>query len=255
MNYKNKAKNAFTIAEMAIVICIIAILVSLTVIANGFIERGKAQSLVYEITGYQKMIDAFRMTYNSLPGDFERASTDINSAIKNGNGNGKYDVLADGTGESFLAWQHLNYAGIIPDKYTGMTVMAGSQICSIGLNIPRSKIFPNAGYRITSEIPLEISQNSNMSKYKTIMEYASYATQTSTGRGTTGIVTPDIAYDVDNKMDDGKPLEGFVLGLNDVSNKCNSTTFNVSTGGYSSGATYIDSKNTGCIMVFVATEY
>jgi len=259
---KRKIKKAFTLIEMTVVIIIIATLISIAAITgSAFIDNGKAQSFIYELTGYRQNIKKFYDTYHALPGDFNGASSDINAYLMNGNGNGKYDI--DISNECYSAWQHMSYAGILPEKFVGTSVskefVGGRfiQQSKPGVNVPRSKIFPNAGYRIGSNIPNEISQNSIMGKYNIILEFMQYDSfDEMTGRGKNGAINPIIMQNIDTKIDDGKPIDGFLVGLNDANNLCNLSTSNVNLGFYStSPVTYLDSKEEGCIVSLILNEY
>lgn len=237
-------KKAFMLTEIAVCIAIIGILLSLIVTGAGYIENGKNQAFIYEVTAINQNINKFYNLYNKVPGDFHLASSTISTTLINGNGNTLYENPIPSTTiyESLLAWKHLQAAGMIFDQYTG-TPGAAPNISILGTNIPKSKVFKNGGYRIGSDIPPEVSANLDMLQYRIILEYANYTTQTTTGRGTTSALKPSNMQQIDYKMDDGKPKSGFVYGTN-------ATCYTATT-----PAIYVNSSAESCIFSWVLNQY
>ncbi|HHH45974.1 MAG TPA: prepilin-type N-terminal cleavage/methylation domain-containing protein [Thiotrichales bacterium] len=113
-----KYQRGFTLVEIAIVLVIIGLLLGGVLKGQEMIENAKYKSLRNEINAYSAAFYAFQDRYRALPGDFDQASTRIDSAAPNGNGNG---AIAGGAcnrtnDESCILWQQLRYAGLISGK-------------------------------------------------------------------------------------------------------------------------------------------
>lgn len=253
-----KIKRGFMLAEMAIVIVIIAIITSMMIFASGFLDSGKNQAIIFETTTIRQNISKFYNMYKALPGDIDKANTTINTNAINGNGNGKYDVSGS-YHESLLAWQHLVQSGIIIGSFTDdvqdNSIYSASKV---SVNIPQSKTYKDGGYRIGSYVPGELSGSPNYPQnlYNIFLEFAIYSTQNrENGRGYIGIISPANLQDIDTKMDDGKPLEGYIIGLNDGNVKCNSGTSIPGTESYTANLVYTAETTNSCIMFMILSEY
>lgn len=258
MKVKHK-KSAYSLAELAVVIVIIGILMTLVIQVNGYIENAKNQSFIYELTSIQNSIDEFYNKYGKLPGDFDQASTNINATLLNGNGNQIYEekiVSSNKTHESYMVWSHLQKANLVSGVFTGMSESTTEMKSVVGKNILESKIFKGSGYRIGSDISNEILTHPEKYIYKVILEFADYTVQNSTtGRGLNGALKANSLQNIDIKIDDGNPFEGFLFGLNDSRMKCNSSTSNPTSSFYSTGIEYINDKTEGCIMSLILSKY
>ena len=243
-----RVKSGFMLAELAIVLIIVGVLASMTVFAAQFLESGKNQSLIYEITALRRNVAKFYEIYKALPGDFENAGAAM-GASRSGNGNGFYDVV-NSSHESLFAWHHMAKAAIITGNFT----FAYSSIP--GVNLPKSRVILDGGYRLGSEIPVEISGGGFGSRYKILLELAGYSVQNTTnGRGYIGAVRAVNMQEIDVKIDDGEPLDGFVLGLNDANLRCNTGSGTPTVGVYQASIVYKNDKTNGCIFSMILNEY
>ncbi|MAR55613.1 MAG: hypothetical protein CMM93_00365 [Rickettsiales bacterium] len=227
---------AFSLVELSIVLVILGLLTGGILTGQSLIRAAELRSVTTEFQRYQAAVQSFRDKYFSLPGDMRNATdfwgaahataatclTTVGTGTQtcNGNGNGKIDDPAAATpaqyGEAFTFWQHLANAGLIEGTYSGRNAGSVHQLNSIiGVNVPSGKL-SNAGWGINNRSLAEAYFDSEryITDYGNMMVY---------GGGNTNslpvnyIFTPEEAWNIDSKIDDGKPAYGKVIarGWND----------------------------------------
>jgi hypothetical protein len=114
--------------------------------------------------------------------------------------------------ERFLFWKHLANAGLIEGSYTGRTNSATSFDIVGGTNVPRSKL--SNGYYDTWAVNQTFSGNAiyfdgnyNMNA---LLLYGPSTNAYS-------ILKPEEAWNIDNKVDDGRPAYGKVISYKSTS--------------------------------------
>lgn len=194
---KKEYSKGFSLVEIAAVITIIALLAIGVTMGGNLLRQTELRSIISENANFQEAIDIFEETYKGLPGDLFNAQ-DIwgLSVTSNGNGNGK----VDSNNENFYAWQHLQLAGLISGDYTGAAINGGAEI---GSNVPKSN-FRNGGWSIQGDSDFNLSSGSADGQY---LQIGAFKTS---DLSVNPIMTPDQAYILDQKIDDGVPRAGFV---------------------------------------------
>jgi prepilin-type N-terminal cleavage/methylation domain-containing protein len=191
-------KNAFTLVELSIVLLIIGLIIGGITAGSSLIKQASLKAVIAEVNGFNTAINAFRIQYNFLPGDFNLASQ-FWIGVQNGNGNGTIEIgVPNNTtqDENTLAWQHMTMAGVLPGSYNGVNSPAGQGIQ--GVNIPPSKYKSNAGYFFDNT-------NCFNRNYITLGAY-----NVNNMPFNTLLVTLDL-YNIDKKMDDGAPGTGKII--------------------------------------------
>jgi len=117
-----QAVAGFTLVEVAIVLVIIALILGGVFKGQALIDNARVRSLSTEVSGIQTAWNSFQERYRSIPGDFPKASTQIDSAASPGNGNGRID----GSQERAGVWQQLSLAGFISGQYDGAQSSVGT---------------------------------------------------------------------------------------------------------------------------------
>jgi prepilin-type N-terminal cleavage/methylation domain-containing protein len=206
----NKQKG-FSLTELSISIVIISIIMGGVMSATNVIQTAKLKVIIKEGREYQTAFDRFKEKFKYYPGDFPNGGkywgSDCSGAaggsdLCSGDGNfkikdGASDALT-GTSETFLAWKHMQKAGVIPGSFTGLagagSNCSGSDTCAtVGENVPKSQWGTNVGYYLisgTREVGLFLGgQDSNTWNDK-------------------GSLKPEDAQSIDAKIDDGDPIAG-----------------------------------------------
>lgn len=227
-----KQNQGFSLIELSIVITIIALVVGGIVIGKSVIHNAELQSVIADVDRFRNAVKLFREKYRELPGDIPTATTfwgtdtacpttDPNTTPKlatcNGDGNGYIvdaqaaDYIEDADyWEAIRLWQHLANAEFIEGAYNG-TRSSGVTPNGLdpGINIPKSRIIGNS-YTFFYVAPGS-STNTYTANYRHVIVYGQ-ATGLDVDSPTlnAGISTQD-AYNIDSKIDDGKPGMGPVL--------------------------------------------
>lgn len=268
MDMKNRRHvAAFTLVELSIVLVILGLLVGGVLAGQSLIKAAELRTVTSEFTGYKTALGAFREKYNALPGDMRNAvrfwgadaaaSSDadgidaacaatttaaVGTATCNGDGNGKLSDInsVPANHEFFRFWQHLANAGLIEGNYTGVAGPDSDQDTIIGTNIPRSK-YPSAGWAawyydgVSSPVNYPGTYNNLL---HIGAELSSFPDQ---NYGLPFNVSE--MYNIDMKMDDGKPHQGFVRSHNYAARPDCVTS--------SDDAYQLDNQTLGCSIIFI----
>lgn len=206
MHRDNQA--GFSLVELSIVLVILGLLAGGVLTGQSLIRAAELRSVTTEYGRYTAAMNTFRDKYFALPGDMNNAASFWASAA-NGNGNGQLDVASavSVAGERYGFWQQLALAGLIEGTYTGLATATSVDDAVLGTNVPRSKL-SNAGWS-TAYVPTVAITD--------VVYYAgNYGNLLLFGAQMTGALTqqvvlrPEEAWNVDTKIDDGKPAYGRV---------------------------------------------
>lgn len=226
---------AFTLVELAIVLVIIGLIVGGILVGTDLITSAKINRQMKQVDEIKAAMIAFKLKYNCLPGDCANATSFLTGSsqpdqVMNGNGNG---IISRGCGTPggdtptngcFYSWptmpgnewknvfDHLAAAGMYSfatyDETSNANNRAGIAYppCAIsaeGANIGGISL-PGGGdcgvivsYEFTAHY---IRMGANPSNSFTNPNYTDFYTG----------LSPTLAYTMDTKFDDGKPMAGFI---------------------------------------------
>jgi prepilin-type N-terminal cleavage/methylation domain-containing protein len=217
---KNKG---FTLVELAIVLVIIGLLVGGVLQGQELIKQAQIRNLIGKFAEFDSAMNTFRAKYGELPGDFSKASNfgvdkangagSANVAVtgntnNNGNGNGLLESGASGNyatyrGEMMNFWIHLSNTGLIKGSFAQTSCAANGTGCNyaVGKAYPETSV--GGGVIILSSAGK--------------LEYATGLTTSIASGAMTAIagstLSPEEAFAVDSKLDDGVPDSGSVTIL------------------------------------------
>ena len=234
---------AFTLIELSMVLVILGLLIGGVLSGRSLIRASELRSVTADYNKYQTSINAFRSKYNALPGDMTNATnywgaanadpttckTTLGTGTQtcNGDGNGQISqILSDSSKdyEMFRAWQQLAIAGLIEGAYSGIAGAGGSNNSIIFNNVPASKI-TGAGFTLLYVGPYAGDSSWFNDNYKHIIEFGAQDTTYGTLRP---VLYPEDAFNIDSKIDDGKPGTGQVMSFKSTSGYwpggCSTTT-------------------------------
>lgn len=216
-------KNGFSLVELSIVLVILGLLTGGILAGQSLIRAAELRAVGTEYQRYLTATQTFRDKYFAIPGDMSNAtkfwgiaagtgsdatcflfaSTDAKTC--DGNGNGMID-LPDGSNysEHNRFWQHLANAGLIEGSYPGNYAWPAA----IGVNTPKSKL-NNAGWSVYS-VPGYFPGDA-LSVAGTLGNYFTLGAYTAGWFPINAVLKPEEAWNIDTKLDDGKPMSGKVV--------------------------------------------
>lgn len=191
---------AFSIAEVTVVLVILALLVGGVVTGRSLIRSAELNSIMSDANAYVTAVGQFRDQYRALPGDMGNAASYWASPIISGNADG---VIAGD--ERFQVWAQLQQAAFIEGSYTGATGGGGANDFVLGSNIPKSRI-PLSGFSA-----YYANRGATATTYAVNLgNMIAYGKQVGVDAGEpiNAILTPTDARAIDKKADDGVPGTG-----------------------------------------------
>lgn len=205
-----RKEQGFTILEISIVLLIAGLLVAGVFVGQDLIRSSQLQRVLGEYDSHTRVIQQFQDKYAAMPGDMSTASS-VWSDQTNGDGDGRIGSVSDITdgtlsdqAEWFRAWRHLARAQLISGVFTGTTGGAGAQDAIPGTNVPASQL-SDAGWTLNYYLQTSTDTSLWGDDYGHMLWFGGY----SSNNFTNGVaLTPAEAYNLDLKMDDGKPGTG-----------------------------------------------
>ncbi len=220
----------FSLVELSIVLVILGLLVGGVLSGRSLIRAAELRSISTQYNQFYTATKTFRDKYFALPGDMNNATqfwgiaggtgsdatckttASTDSRTCNGNGDGAIDDgfsfgFWAGSQERMRFWQHLANAQLIEGRYSGVDVSPASTN-----NLPPGKI-SNTYWAIYSygKLPAAYWNFFEAQYGNTIIFGKTCGTRYPAIQTDCGGVTPENAWNVDKKMDDGKPGTGKIM--------------------------------------------
>jgi prepilin-type N-terminal cleavage/methylation domain-containing protein len=254
----HNSKSAFTLVELAIVLVIVGLITVGVVGGQSIIYTANVNSTIAQMRGYNTALNAFKLEFGGIPGDFKEAEeygihTDQNGDINtcpredsggdlNGNGNG---ILESRTtvfryhGEIGNFFPHLQNSGLIKNQITLETKPCNNTDArNAGDDYPLAKI----GNSI-----MVLSDKNNRNLYY-VLGGAGSSIGSANLWGNSIIkdtLTAKEASDIDKKVDDGRALLGIVRVITSITSNNRSSIINVDNTDDSTNCVYNSAYNLG----------
>lgn len=223
---QSKSRSAFSLVELSIVLVILGLLVGGVLAGQSLIRAAQLRAVTTEYNRYLTAAMSFRDKYFALPGDMSNAQsfwgvadptpatcvTTAGSGTQTCNGNGDGLIQpSTGSNESYRFWQHLVNAGLIEGQYDGIT-HGSNNYSSTNANSPTSKVSPALWY---ANWWGTVGTNAALLEgvYNNIFELG---IATTNNHPATGMLKAEEMWNIDTKLDDGKPGTGKVIGRDNL---------------------------------------
>lgn len=221
-------KRGFSLVELSIVLVILGFLTGGILAGQSLIRAAEIRSVTSDLQRFMSASHTFRDKYLALPGDMREAtrfwgfqgtaaagscvsnagvSTVSASGTCDGDGDGSVEYAAvvqtNSTQEIFQFWRQLALSGLVEGTYTGIGVL-DRRDADPGVNVPQSRI-SNAGYALDLR-PVE----QTVCWKDTYGNYYIFGTEAGNVPTQGKALRPEELWNIDVKMDDGKPAYGKV---------------------------------------------
>lgn len=242
----------FTLVELSIVLVIIGLISAGILVGRDLMTSAAINSSIKQHETFVAAVYAFRDKYDCLPGDCVHATdywpdavttvpepvctsagwgsgNPISPNVCNGNGDGRLEwgFPSFGNGEVHGFWQHLSLAGMIKGGYSGSRIRSSGAPYSGdgwpfsvtgGVNAPASSLSDNACWSVLSSSN-DPPDNPRRDTFHPLL-VENIMTLGSSHNGHSGNLdycynigfTAVAAFNIDTKIDDGKPGTGKVNG-------------------------------------------
>ncbi|MBN8543601.1 MAG: prepilin-type N-terminal cleavage/methylation domain-containing protein [Alphaproteobacteria bacterium] len=216
----------FSLVELSIVLVILGLLTGGILAGQSLIRASELRAVTSEYQRYTAAGNTFRDKYFAIPGDFRDATrfwtrgvaaahcvSQSGAAVGSpgacdGDGNGFISyALASESAEGFQFWRHLALAGLVEGSYTGIASAGGSSDATIGTNVPASKL-GNAAWSFQNASNYVGDGSTYAMDYGNMFNFGGKTTNALTYAT---VLKPEEAWNIDTKMDDGKPASGKVI--------------------------------------------
>lgn len=207
-------KHGFSLVELSIVLVILGLLVGGILTGRELIKAAEIRGFMSDIDEQKIALSLFKTKYNGLPGDITYAtrfwlpeascpdfSTD-KTLTCDGNGDGKIDGTMHVWSEYINVPIQMELAGLT--RYDFRNGFEGHRITSIGFFEGWALIGTNGRYH---QGQFENRMNGLAIQF--------LLNNTFNGAWGRAVANPNDMWVIDKKYDDGKPLRGWIVGVND----------------------------------------
>ena len=212
-----RSQAGFTLVELAVVMIIIGLLIGGVLKGQELIANAQITSTIAQVKGIDAATSTFRDMYSGLPGDLRSPATRLPTCTA-----APCNVTAAGVGDGRLSSEPGAAPGVEATAYfiqlakadllTGVNAAAVAADCaSWGGCFPEANI--NGGFMIgyTGGNATLTNQQGGVANNVRAGHYLTLSGAPNLAMPNTGTLTPNQAFRIDSKIDDGNPATGSVL--------------------------------------------
>lgn len=228
-------KQGFSLVELSIVLVILGLLTGGILAGQSLIRTAEMRATITDYANYAIAHETFRDKYSAMAGDMANATRYWNSAGGNGHDNNCYiapttnGATCDGDGDGQIIgtapeynerhryFQQLANAGLITGSYTGtQATYSGYPIAyAPGVNAPTSRLGTGSFWYVTYQAAYLGSTTNFASGGGNMIRITNIITSN---------FTPEENWNLDTKLDDGKPQYGRMMAYKgDAGYPCTTT--------------------------------
>ncbi len=215
-----KQRHGFSLLELSIVLAIIGLLAGGVIAGQSLLAGAKLKSITSQAQSYKLAVNEFRQQYNAYPGDIRNATNYWGAAGVCPNGTGSGTCNGNGNGliamwdEMYRSWQHLSNAGLITGTYSGTYVLSGSRaVAVLDQNTPSGKVTASGWSLFAMSLNNSVNTEFGYTDAPTSSQNMLYlGKQTVNDFAIAPVLTTQQAKQIEDKMDDGKPGRGNIVG-------------------------------------------
>jgi prepilin-type N-terminal cleavage/methylation domain-containing protein len=222
-------KHGFTLIELSIVLVIIGLIVGGVWVGKDMIKASEIRSTAKQYEQFQTAVNTFRNKYDGLPGDLLASKASafalcptigcMSGAAGLGDQNGL--IGNGGPAESLAAWNQLYWADLINGDFgsaafvsSAMTFLSSQgSTTTQGDDATLRRYFPPAKLGGLKYWNMTSSNSGNLNNYYVLGGFSQFflLPPMITSEAKSRSLTPTEAFQLDSKLDDGKPRTGKVL--------------------------------------------
>ncbi len=221
---------AFSLVEISVVLVIIGLVAGGVLTGQSMIRSAELRSLTNQVVQYSTAVTIFKDKYFALPGDMANATAfwgeadPVLATCKDTVGSGSETCNGDGNGqigrgggmhyERFRFWQQLSNANLVVGDFSGVAGHTNAYHVVPGENAPTPKYDSlNSALAVLHWTPI----TSNTYKWRHIYgNIITYGTNNTPHDAWDVVLSPQEAWNIDHKIDDGFPSTGKVVTFKDV---------------------------------------
>lgn len=208
----------FTLIELSIVIVIIGLIIGGVLVGRDLISAANIRAQISQIEMYKTAVNTFKLKYNYLPGDMpDTAAAQYGFTGNSGNGNGRLDGVQEATFEENALLIQLGQAGLIGGSFSLLDTNTDVTGDTVGKYLPTAKlgnglyVYPWWQDYYGSYYQYGHFYNKN-AMFFTVATVSQYCGVNMCGYwASEPTMKVSIAYNIDQKIDDGLPQSGKVL--------------------------------------------